>query len=104
MLRAEATAAWVEATPASAGIRAWLGMLVGRLVALTSVLDSPRAPARVLDRGPGSSAAIVFATDDSASGIDASAASATRITATMPALIRTGGGIRIHPTMTSSAD
>src|ERR1700733_7858595 len=102
MPRAEATTAWVVGTPASAGIRALLGILWAGAAVLTSVRASLRAPVRVLDRGPGSSEGIVSATDDSASGIVASAASAIRIM-DMAVLIPTGGGIRIRRTMTISA-
>lgn len=112
MLRAEAIPAWVVVMRAPADTRALLGIQVERSVAHILVRTLGRAWARISvliqdrtsDRGRDSSVGvIVSAMDDSGSGMAALGASGIHITATMPELIRTGGGIRIHRMMLTSA-
>ena len=113
MLPAVAVAAWAVVMRASADTRALLGIQVGRSVARILVRTSGRAWARISvliqvrasDQGQGSwGVAVVSAMDDSVSGIAALGVSGIHITATMPGLIRTGGGIRIRQTMQISAN
>src|ERR1700690_3092628 len=98
---------------ASVDIRVLLGIRWVRSTAHTSVQTLLCTPGRILDharvrisdqeRGS-SAAAIVFAMDDSASGIAALGASAIPIMATTRASIPTGGGIHTRQTMPNSAN